>query len=96
MSRQLRDGEASKPWAFRITTAERELWQAAAAAIDAPSLSDAVRSAITQWAIEVVKRKLPPGKRRTRLLTRQTKEGPVPHLATSTRRRSTRYPRAAS
>jgi hypothetical protein len=68
MSRQLRAGTASKPWAFRITEAERELWQAAADAIGSPSLSAAVRPAITQWAIGVVELKLPPGRKKTRLL----------------------------
>lgn len=60
MSRQRRAGEASKPWAFRVTAAERDLWQAAADAIGAASLSDAVRPVITQWALEVLKR--PPSK----------------------------------
>ena len=34
----------------------------------APTLSDALRPAITAWAVGVVEIKLPPGKRKTRLL----------------------------
>lgn len=67
MSRALRASSPGRPWAFRITATERELWQAAADAIGAASLSDAVRVAITRWAMGVVQQ-LPPGKRRDRLI----------------------------
>jgi uncharacterized protein (DUF1778 family) len=67
MSRSLRSSSPSLPWAFRITPTERELWQAAANAIGAASLSDAVRPAITRWAAGVVQQ-LPAGKRRDRLI----------------------------
>lgn len=68
MSRKPRAGEAGKPVTIRATADERELWSAAATAADAPSLSDAIRPAITTWAIGIVELRLPPGKRKTRLL----------------------------
>ncbi len=39
MSRKLRAGEVSKPWAFRITEAERRAWKQAARAEGCPTLS---------------------------------------------------------
>jgi len=68
MSRRPRAGEAAGKVTIRATDAERELWQAAADMGGAPTLSDALRPAITAWAVGVVEIKLPPGKRKTRLL----------------------------
>lgn len=68
MSRRPRAGEAAGKVTIRATDAERELWQAAADASGAASLSDAVRPAITRWAAGVVELKLSPGKRKTKLL----------------------------
>lgn len=68
MSRLPRAGAAGKPVTIRATDTERELWEAAATAAGASSLSDALRPAITAWAVGVVELKLPPGKRKARLL----------------------------
>ena len=46
MSRQLRAGEASKPWAFRITAAERRAWELAARVEDCSTLS--------AWAVKTL------------------------------------------
>jgi len=77
VSRRPRAGKAGKPVTIRATDTERELWQAAADAIDAPSLSDAVRPAITAWAAGVVEAEIPPSKRKTRLLAAAAQETPA-------------------
>lgn len=68
MSRKPRAGEAAGQVTIRVTGAERELWQTAADASGASSLSDAARPLIMRWAIGIVELKLPPGKRKARLL----------------------------
>lgn len=69
MSRRPRAGEAAGKVTIRATAAERELWQTAADAAGAASLSDAVRPAITRWATGVVELKLPRGAKKSRLLS---------------------------
>lgn len=87
MSRLPRAGTAAGKITIRATAAERELWEAAADASGAASLSDAVRPAITAWAIVVVDLKMPTGKRKAKLLTVETQ---AERGAPSKRRRSER------
>lgn len=70
MSRKPRSGVPSQPVTVRVTEAEREAWQAAADASGAASLSEAIRPAITRWAIGVIELRMHPGKRKNRLLGR--------------------------
>ena len=57
MSRQSRAGSETRVVGIRATGAERKLWERAARAVKAPTLSDAIRPAITEWATGVLARK---------------------------------------
>jgi len=68
MSRLPRSGKSAGQVTIRATADERELWQVAADASGAESLSDFLRTAITAWSVGAVELTLRPGPKKRRLL----------------------------